>query len=64
MLPVLFFENSYLKVKLVSYFKHLDCFTKENMISDDNTDQCEVIDSLIEAQQRLNQKLSYYKNES
>ena len=63
-LPVLLFENSHLKVKFVSYFKHPDGFAKENMISDDNTDQCEVIESLLEAQQRLNQKLSYYKNES
>ena len=64
MLPVLLFENSHLKIKFISYFKHPDGFAKENMISDDNTDQCEVIESLLEAQQRLNQKLSYYTNES
>jgi uncharacterized protein YjhX (UPF0386 family) len=64
MLPVLLFENPNLGVRLISYFKHPDGFAKENMVSDNNTNQCEVFESLIKAQQRLDQKLSYYTNEA
>ncbi|BAZ44931.1 hypothetical protein NIES4102_19480 [Chondrocystis sp. NIES-4102] len=64
MLPVLLFQNSNLGIDLISYFRHPDGFAKENRVSDRNTDECEVYESLIEAQQRLDQKLSYYINES
>ncbi len=64
MLPVLFFEAPNLGVSLISYFRHPDGFAKENMVSDRNVNGCEVFESLIEAQQRLDQKLSYYTNEA
>lgn len=64
MLPVLLFENTYLRVKLISYFRHPDGFAQENMVTDDNTNDCEVFESLVEAQQRLYQKLTYYTNEA
>lgn len=64
MLPVLLFQNSNLGVDLISYFRHPDGFAKKNIVSDRNTNKCEVYESLIEAQQRLDQKLSYYINES
>ena len=64
MLPVLLFEATNLGVYLISYFRHPDGFAKENMLSDRNTEECEVYESLTEAQQRLDQKLSYYISES
>ena len=64
MLPVLLFETPNLGVRLISYFRHPDGFAKENMVSDDNTEECQVFDSLTEAQQRLAQKLSYYMSEA
>lgn len=64
MLPVLLFEATNFGVNLISYFRHPDGFAKENMVSDHNTEECEVYESLTEAQQRLDQKLSYYMNES
>ncbi len=64
MLPVLLFEATNFGVDLISYFRHPDGFAKENMVSDRNTEECEVYESLTEAQQRLDQKLSYYMNES
>ena len=64
LLPVLLFESRNLGVSLISYFRHSDGFAKENMLSDDNTDVCEVYESLTEAQKRLNQKLSYYQSEA
>ena len=64
LLPVLLFESRNLGVSLISYFRHSDGFAKENMVSDDNTDVCEVYESLTEAQKRLNQKLSYYRSEA
>ena len=64
LLPVLLFESHDLGVSLISYFRHSDGFAKENMVSDDNTDVCEVYESLTEAQKRLNQKLSYYQSEA
>lgn len=63
MLPVLLFEASNFGVRLISYFRHPDGFAKENMVSDDNTEGCEVYESLTEAQQRLDQKLYYYISE-
>lgn len=64
MLPVLFFEAPHFGVSLISYFNHPDGFAKENMVSDRNVNGCEVFESLIEALQRLNQKLSYYATEA
>ena len=64
LLPILFFEAFSLGVRLISYFRHPDGFAKENMVSDRNTKECEVYESLVEAQQRLDQKLSYYASES
>jgi hypothetical protein len=49
---------------LLSYFKHPDGFAKENMVTDDNANKCEVFDSLKKAQERLDQKLSYYAEET
>ena len=64
LLPVLLFEAFSLGVRLISYFRHPDGFAKENMVSDRNTKGCEVYESLTQAQQRLDQKLSYYASES
>ena len=64
LLPVLLFEAPNLGVRLISYFRHPDEFAKENMVSDRNTDGCEVFDSLAKAQSRLDQKLSYYISEA
>ena len=64
LLPVLLFEDPNLGVILISYFRHPDGFARENMVSDRNTDECEVYESLTEAQQRLDQKLSYYLSEA
>ena len=58
------FEAPNLGVRLISYFRHPDGFAKENMVSDRNTEGCEVFDSLKKAQQRLDQKLTYYMSES
>jgi hypothetical protein len=48
----------------MSYFNHPDGFAKENMVSDRNVNGSEVFESLTEAQQRLDQKLSYYTSEA
>ena len=64
LLPILLFEAPNLGVSLISYFRHSNGFAKENMVSDRNTQGCEVYQSLTEAQQRLNQKLSYYTSEA
>ena len=64
LLPVLLFEDPNLGVRLISYFRHPDGFARENMVSDRNTDECEVYELLTEAQQRLDQKLSYYLSEA
>ena len=64
LLPTLVFNNRPLGMHLVSYFRYPDGFAKENMVMDDNAEQCEVFDSLKKAQQRLDQKLSYYANEA
>ena len=64
MLPILLFEAFNLGVSLISYFRHPDGFAKENMVSDRNTEGCEVYESLTESQKRLNQKLSYYLSEA
>ena len=64
LLPVLLFEVPSFGVSLISYFRHPDGFAKENMVSDRNTDECEVYESLSKAQKRLNQKLSYYLSEA
>lgn len=64
LLPVLIFENHRLGMILLSYFKHPDGFAKENMLSDNNTNQCIVFNSLKQAQQSLKQKLVYYAEES
>ena len=53
-----------IEVRLISYFRHPNGFAKENMVSDRNTDECEVYESITEAQQRLDQKLSYYLSEA
>lgn len=64
LLPALIFENRRLGMILLSYFKHPDGFAKENMVTDDNANKCEVFDSLKKAQERLDQKLSYYAEET
>jgi hypothetical protein len=46
MLPVLLFEATNLGVYLISYFRHPDGFSKENMVSDRNTEECEVSDGV------------------
>jgi hypothetical protein len=60
LLPVFLFINKQVGLLLVSYFKNPDGFAKENLLSDDNTNECWVIESLLEAQQTLEEKLQYY----
>ena len=60
LLPVFLFVNKQLGLLLVSYFKNPDGFAKENLLCDDNTNECSVIKSLIEAQQTLEEKLQLY----
>jgi hypothetical protein len=60
LLPVFLFINKRLGLLLVSYFKDPDGFAKENLLCDDNTDECCVIESLLEAQQTLEEKLQFY----
>jgi TIR domain len=57
LLPALLFVNKQLGLLLISYLKHPDGFAKENMLCDDNTNECEIFDSLQEAQQSLERKL-------
>ncbi len=60
LLPVFLFVNKQLGLLLVSYFKNPDGFAKENLLCDDNTNECSVIKSLLEAQQTLEEKLQLY----
>lgn len=60
LLPVFLFVNKQLGLLLVSYFKNPDGFAKENLLCDDNTNECAVIKSLLEAQQTLEEKLQLY----
>lgn len=57
LLPAFLFVNKKLGLLLISYFRHPDGFAKENMVCDDKTDECQVFDSLQEAQQSLKEKL-------
>jgi hypothetical protein len=60
LLPVFLFVNKQLGLLLVSYFKNPDGFARENLLCDDNTNECAVIKSLLEAQQTLEEKLQLY----
>jgi hypothetical protein len=60
LLPVFLFINKQVGLLLVSYFKDPDGFAKENLLCDDNIDECCVIESLLEAQQALEEKLQSY----
>jgi hypothetical protein len=60
LLPVFLFINKQVGLLLVSYFKAPDGFAKENLLCDDNTDECCVMESLLEAQQNLEEKLQFY----
>lgn len=60
LLPVFLFINKRIGLLLVSYFKNPDGFAKENLLCDNNTDECCVIESLIEVQQALEEKLQSY----
>lgn len=64
LLPVFLFENRQLGINLISYFKHPDGFAKENMMSDDNTNDAMIFHSLKEAQEKLDKKLYYYASEA
>ncbi|MCY7277785.1 MAG: putative DNA binding domain-containing protein [Phormidesmis sp. CAN_BIN44] len=60
LLPVFLFINKQVGLLLVSYFKNPDGFAKENLLRDDNTNECCVIESLLEAQQTLEEKFQSY----
>jgi len=60
LLPAFLFINKQVGLLLVSFFKNPDGFAKENLLCDDNTDECCVIESLLEAQQTLEEKLQLY----
>jgi Putative DNA-binding domain len=60
LLPVFLFVNKQLGLLLVSYFKDPNGFANENLLCDDNTNDCCVISSLLEAQQALEEKLQAY----
>lgn len=60
LLPVFLFINKQVGLLLVSYFKDPDGFAKENLLCDENTDECCVMESLLEAQQNLEEKLQFY----
>jgi NurA-like 5'-3' nuclease len=57
---VFLFINKQIGLLLVSYFKNPDGFAKENLLCDDNADECCVMESLLEAQQTLEEKLQFY----
>jgi hypothetical protein len=64
LLPAFLFINKQLGLLLVSYFKDPNGFAKESLLSDDNTNECCVIRSLLEAQQTLEEKLQFYSEQN
>jgi len=60
LLPAFLFLNEVVGLLLLSYFKTPDGFATESLLSDNNTDECFVLDYLLDAQEMLEEKLNFY----